>query len=93
MYPPHPTELWVRCRNCTRWFTVNRDRSHAAEWQCPVCGGEPDRLENRAHPEHAHARHRVGHRPGQARAAPTRSTARHLTPRSAGAPLPEVWHG
>lgn len=93
MYSPHPTELWVRCRNCTRWFSVESSRNPAAEWQCPICGGEPDRLENRAHPEHAHAGHRLGHRPGQLRTGPTRSPRRHQTLRTAGAALPEVWHG
>ena len=47
---PSPVELWGRCRSCIRWFSIQTRHSAGVQWQCPVCGEEPDQLVNRAHP-------------------------------------------
>lgn len=45
-------DLWGLCASCERWFYCE-DADPAAqdappEWACPVCGREPESVENRA---------------------------------------------
>lgn len=48
MQSSHTLALWARCQDCLLWFTLDADPVDAGTWQCPACGGEPDRLESRA---------------------------------------------
>ena len=52
MQSPH-LALWGRCRECTGWFAIHPRGTNSARWQCPICGAEPDWLENGAHPAYA----------------------------------------
>ncbi len=53
MQSPYAMALWGRCRSCMRWFSVQTRHDEKVRWQCPVCGEDPDQLENRAHPAYA----------------------------------------
>jgi hypothetical protein len=55
MQSPRLSALWGRCRKCTGWFAIQSRGTNAARWQCPICGEEPDWLENRAHPAYCAA--------------------------------------
>ena len=58
MHSPHPLELWGRCTTCRRWFYIQSRHTDAVTWPCPVCAAEPERVENRAHPNHPAATRR-----------------------------------
>ena len=42
--------LWGKCSTCVRWYYVQTRYVNTVTLQCPVCGSDPERLENRARP-------------------------------------------
>ncbi len=50
MHTSYPLALWGRCTTCVRWYYVQTRYVDTVTLQCPVCGGDPERLENRARP-------------------------------------------
>lgn len=59
MASPWPMALWGQCGRCRSWFALPAPGLRTARWQCPRCGQDPDRVENRAHPAFARSDHTV----------------------------------
>jgi hypothetical protein len=50
MQSPKASALWGRCRKCADWFAIQPLGANGTRWECPICGEEPDQIENRADP-------------------------------------------